>query len=250
MDYDKEYHIDIARGEMPELVLLPGDPQRAKTIAETFFKNPRQVAQKREYWSYRGEYNGVSVGVCSTGIGCPSAAIALEELIKVGCTTFIRVGTAGAVDPNMKAGDLAILAGAVRDDGTSRQYVPIEYPAVADSGLVRALTESATKRGARHRVGIGHTKDSFYSEFPEMTADPVTMKKRWDAWKRAGVIATEMESAVLFVLGSMRGVHVATACVIVGEPVEKEAKIIHKPQLDHLIPVALDALVLFSGKKV
>jgi uridine phosphorylase len=245
---DKEYHIDIAPGEMPELVLLPGDPDRARLIAEGFFEYPMEVAKKREYWSFKGTYNGVPVGVCSTGIGCPSAAIAIEELIKIGCKVFVRVGTSGAISPNAKAGDVIIFTGAVRDDGTSRQYVPLEFPAVADPSLVLALTEAAKKRDASYFVGIGHTKDSFYSEFPGMTANPEETKDHWEAMKNANVLATEMESAALFVIGTLRDVKVGTICVIVGENIEKEAKIEGKPPLDDLIHIALDAMTSLKMK--
>jgi len=245
---EPEYHIAIAPGEIPPLVLLPGDPDRARLIAEGFFKDSQEIARHREYWSYRGKYEGVSVGVCSTGIGCPSAAIALEELIKVGCTTFIRVGTAGAIEPSLKAGDLVIFTGAVRDEGTSRQYAPIEFPAVADPGIVRALADSAKARGVKYRMGIGHTKDAFYSEFPEMVTDPERMRNYWQTLRRANVIATEMESAALFVLGQVRQVRVGTACVIVGESIDKEAKIVGKPKIDNLTLVALDALKKMANR--
>jgi len=242
MAQEREYHISIAPGEMPPSVLLPGDPDRARLIAERFFKKPVEVAHKREYWSFRGEYEGAPVGVCSTGIGCPSAAIALEELVRVGCNTFVRVGTAGAIDPSLNAGDLVIFTGVVRDDGTSRQYVPIEFPAVADPGLVMALSESAGRRGARYRTGIGHTKDAFYSEYPGLVADPNRMKDRWNTLRRANVIATEMESAALFIIGQLRGVRVGSICVIVGESIDKESRIIEKPRIDELTCIALDAL--------
>ena len=240
---EKEYHIGLAPGDIPELVLLPGDPGRAREIAETFFEDPQEVAKKREFWSYKGIWKGTPVAVCSTGIGCPSAAIALEELIKIGCTKFIRVGTCGAISREVRSGDLVVFTGAVRDDGTSRQYVPIEYPAVADQEVVTAIREKATESGVIHHVGVGHSKDAFYSEFPDYVADPDEMKRKWDAMRRAGVLATEMESAALFVIGLLRDVKVGTVCVVIGENVEQEAKISGKPPLDELITVALDALV-------
>lgn len=232
----------IARGEIPERVLLPGDPQRAARIAEEFLDEHTPIAQRREYWSYRGTYRGVSVGVCSTGIGCPSAAIALEELIELGCRTFIRVGTAGAVDPSLERGDLAIFTASVRGDGTSRQYVPVEYPAVADYDVVRALVGAARARGVRYKVGIGHTKDSFYSEIPDKTTSPEAAREYWRSLQRANVLATEMESAVLFVLGQIRGVRTGCICEIIGEPVEKEARLDTGPSLRDLIPVSLEAI--------
>lgn len=243
MDSEKEYHIGIAPGEIPKLVLLPGDPDRSKKIAEQFFDNPEEIAKKREYWSFKGTWNDVPVAVCSTGIGCPSAAIALEELVKVGCKTFIRVGTSGAISHKVVSGDIVIFSGSVRDEGTSRQYVPIEFPAVAHPDTVIALTKAAEKRGATYHVGIGHSKDAFYSEHPDYVADPDSMRKKWTAMKDANVLATEMEAAALFVIGHLRGVKVGAACVVIGENVDQEAKIVGKPPLDDLVTVSLDALI-------
>jgi uridine phosphorylase len=246
MTDDKEYHIGIAPGEIPKLVLLPGDPDRAHDIAMRFFEDPEEVAKKREYWSFRGKWKGVPVAVCSTGIGCPSAAIALEELIKVGCTTFLRVGTSGAISRFVKAGDLVIFTGSVRDDGTSRQYVPIEFPAVASPEFVLALIQAAKDSGIAFHVGIGHSKDAFYSEHSDYVADREGMKRKWEMMRNSGVLATEMEAAALFVIGHLRGVKVGTICVAIGENVEKEAKIIGKPPIDNLVTVGLDAIISFK----
>ncbi|MFX0107223.1 MAG: nucleoside phosphorylase [Candidatus Hodarchaeota archaeon] len=243
MEKDREYHIDIAPGEIPELVLLPGDPDRSRLIAEKFFDNPQEVAKKREYWSFKGTYKGVPVAVCSTGIGCPSAAIAIEELIRVGCKVFVRVGTSGAIDPSLKAGDVVIFTGSVRDDGTSRQYVPIEFPAVASPELVMSLIKAAKESGADYKVGIGHSKDSFYSEYPGMVADSKRMKERWESYRRIGVLATEMEASALFIIGHLRGVKVGSICVVVGENIEKEVRIVGKPPLDNLVTIALEAMI-------
>ena len=242
MESEKEYHIGIGPGEIPELVLLPGDPDRAKKIAEEYFDNPTEIAKKREYWSFKGTWNGVPVAVCSTGIGCPSAAIALEELVKVGCKTFIRVGTSGAISHKVVSGDVVIFSGSVRDEGTSRQYVPIEFPAIAHPDTVIALTKAAEKRGATYHVGIGHSKDAFYSEHPDYVADPDSTRKKWAAMRESNVLATEMEAAALFVIGHLRGVKVGAACVVIGENVDQEAKIIGKPPLDDLVTIALDAI--------
>jgi len=242
MESDREYHIGIAPGEIPELVLLPGDPDRSKKIAEEFFDDPIEIARKREYWSFKGKWKGVPVAVCSTGIGCPSASIALEELVKVGCTTFIRVGTSGAISHKVIAGDVVIFSGSVRDEGTSRQYVPIEFPAIAHPDVVLALSKAAEKRGSRYHVGIGHSKDAFYSEHPNYVADPESTRKKWAAMRDANVLATEMEAAALFVIGHLRGVKVGAACVVIGENVDKEAKIVGKPPLDDLVTIALDAI--------
>jgi uridine phosphorylase len=247
MSEDKEYHIDIAPGEIPELVLLPGDPDRAKKIAMEFFDEPREIAKKREYWSFKGKWKGVPVAVCSTGIGCPSAAIALEELVKVGCTTFIRVGTSGAISRELTSGDIVIFSGAVRDEGTSKQYVPHSFPAVADPSVVLALKTAAEAKGAKYAIGIGHSKDAFYSEHPDLVADPDGTRAKWEALRDARVLATEMEAAALFVIGHLRGVKVGTACVVIGENIEKEQKIVGKPPLDDLVTIALDAIISIKG---
>ncbi|MHA1769214.1 MAG: nucleoside phosphorylase [Candidatus Thorarchaeota archaeon] len=242
MSDEREYHIGIAPGEFPELVLLPGDPERSQKIAEQFLESATEVARRREFWSFKGSWNGTPVGVCSTGIGCPSAAIALEELVRIGCRTFIRVGTSGAISHTVSTGDLVIFAGAVRDDGTSKQYVPVEFPAVADPVLVQALKSAAERRGTKFHVGVGHSKDAFYSEYPSLVADPEGMKRRWDLMRKTHVLATEMEAASLFVIGYLRQVRVGAVCVAIGENVEKETKIVGKPPLDDLITVALDAI--------
>ncbi|TFG27926.1 nucleoside phosphorylase [Candidatus Thorarchaeota archaeon] len=242
MESEKEYHIGIGPGEIPKLVLLPGDPDRARKIAEGFFDNPTEIAKNREYWSFKGTWKGVPVGVCSTGIGCPSAAIALEELVKIGCTTFIRVGTSGAISHRIVSGDIVIFSGSVRDEGTSRQYVPIEFPAIAHPETVIALSNAAEKQGVTYHVGIGHSKDAFYSEHPDYVTDPDGTRKKWAALRESNVLATEMEAAALFVIGHLRDVKVGAACVVIGENVDKEAKIVGKPPLDDLVIIALDAI--------
>ncbi len=243
MAEEKEYHIGIAPGEIPELVLLPGDPDRAKAIASGFFDEPEEIAKKREYWSFKGKWKGVPVAVCSTGIGCPSAAIAIEELIRVGCTTFIRVGTSGAISRELNSGDIVIFTGAVRDDGTSRQYVPLSFPAVADPTIVVALKKAAHAKGVIYHVGIGHSKDAFYSEHPDLVADPEGTRRKWEMMRTSRVLATEMEAAALFVIGHLRGVRVGTACVVIGENIEKEVKIVGRPPIDDLVSIALDAII-------
>jgi uridine phosphorylase len=246
MTDNREYHIGIAPGEIPELVLLPGDPDRAHDIAMEFFDDPEEIAKKREYWSFKGKWKGVPVAVCSTGIGCPSAAIAIEELVKVGCRRFLRVGTSGAISHSVSTGDLVIFTGSVRDDGTSRQYVPIQFPAVANPEMVVALLKAAQSCGVKYHVGIGHTKDAFYSEHPNFVADPEGTRRKWEMLRNSGVLATEMESAALFVIGHLRGVKVGTICVVIGENVEKEAKIEGKPPIHDMISVALDAITSFE----
>ncbi|MGL4875520.1 MAG: nucleoside phosphorylase, partial [Clostridium sp.] len=149
----KEYHIDVAKGEVGEYVILPGDPKRCEKIAK-YFDNPVLVADNREYVTYTGYLDGVKVSVTSTGIGGPSAAIALEELVKCGAKTFIRVGTCGGMDLEVKGGDLVVATGAIRAEGTSREYAPIEYPAVANLQVVNALVKASEDAKETYHVGV------------------------------------------------------------------------------------------------
>ena len=149
MKNNLQHHIHLQPEDVGRYVLLPGDPGRCEIIAK-HFDNPIHVATNREYVTYTGMLDGVKVSVTSTGIGCPSAAIAVEELARIGADTFIRVGTSGAIAPGIKTGDLAIVSGAIRDEGTSSHYLPIEFPAVADFQVVAALRRAAIKRGERY----------------------------------------------------------------------------------------------------
>ena len=200
----KQYHIQLQEGDVGRYVLLPGDPGRCEKIA-AFFDNPRLVAQNREYTTYTGTLLGEKVSVVSTGIGCPSTAIAVEELIKIGADTFIRVGTSGGMQPGTKTGDIAIVSAAIRDEGTTRHYLPIEFPAVADLDVVLALRQAAQKLDLPYRVGVSHSKDSFYGEV-ERSRMPMAARldARWDAWVAGGAVCSEMESAVIFILA---GIH-------------------------------------------
>lgn len=201
------YHVHLKKGDIGRYVLLPGDPFRTDFIA-TFFDNPRLVAHNREHKTWTGTLDGVPVSVVSTGMGCPSTAICLEELIACGADTFIRVGTAGRVCDRAfdESLDGVINTAAVRDEGTTRQYIPIEYPAVADRHVVDALAVAAKELGYNFIEGITQSKDSFYGQHePEnMPAEP-WLKARWEAWRRGNVISSEMEAAAIFVISSIRG---------------------------------------------
>jgi uridine phosphorylase len=198
-----QHHIHLKAGDVGGYVLLPGDPGRCELIAR-YFDNPEFIAQNREYVTYTGTLLGEKVSVTSTGIGCPSTAIAVEELIAIGAHTFVRVGTSGGIQPGTKAGDVAIVTGAIRDEGTSSQYMPIEFPAVADLDVVMALKEGAIRAGIPYRLGITQSKDSFYSEIePERMPISAHLEERWKAWVMGGAICSEMESAVLFILCSI-----------------------------------------------
>ena len=205
-DGETMYHIHCKPGDVGRYVLLPGDPFRTDLIA-SYFDDAKLVAHNREHKTWTGYLNGVKVSVTSTGMGCPSTAIAVEELIACGADTFIRVGTAGRVcdasyDESL---DGVINNAAVRDEGTTIHYIPIEYPAVADRHVVDALAVAAEKRGYNFLEGITQSKDSFYGQHePENMPAEYRLKERWEAWRRGNVVSSEMECAALFVISSIR----------------------------------------------
>ena len=230
----KQYHVALQRGDVGKYVLLPGDPGRCEPISR-LFDNPRHVATNREYVTYTGTLDGVPVSVTSTGIGCPSAAIALEELVRCGADTFIRVGTSGHIQKDSVSGELAIISAAIRDEGTSRHYMPIEFPAVADLEVVQALQVAAKKLGAHSRTGITQSKDSFYGQHePERMGVANELLARWRAWEIGGAICSEMEASALFVIASMLRVRAGGVMMVhAKEPM---------PPLDILLETAVGAL--------
>jgi uridine phosphorylase len=230
----KQYHIQLERGDVGKYVLLPGDPGRCEPISR-LFDNPRHVATNREYVTYTGTLDGVPVSVTSTGIGCPSAAIALEELVRCGADTFIRVGTSGHIQKDIHSGELAIISAAIRDEGTSRHYMPIEFPAIADIDVVLALQAAAKKNGAVHRTGITQSKDSFYGQHePERMGVAKDLLERWKAWEIGGALCSEMEASALFVIASMLRVRAGGVMMVHGkEPM---------PPLDILLETAVQGL--------
>lgn len=211
----KQYHTGVGPEDIGKYVIMPGDPKRCAKIAE-FFENPVLVADSREYTTYTGTLEGVKVSVTSTGIGGPSAAIALEELSKCGAHTFIRVGTCGGMQEDVLGGDLVIANGAVRMEGTSREYAPIEYPAVPDFGVTCALVRAAKKHADRFHVGVVQCKDSFFGQHePEVMPVSYELMDRWEAWLKMGCLASEMESAALFIAGSFLRVRVGSCFLVV-----------------------------------
>ena len=158
-----EYHVNLKKGDIGSYVVLPGDPKRCAKIA-AYLEDAYLVADNREYVTYTGYLQGEKVSVTSTGIGGPSAAIAMEELTNLGAKYFVRVGTCGGMQPDVESGDLIIATGAVRNEGTSREYAPIEYPAVADFRMSEALIAAAKQLGIRYHVGVVQCKDSFYGQ--------------------------------------------------------------------------------------
>ena len=211
---ERLYHINVAPGEVGRYVLLPGDPKRCEKIA-AYFENPVKIADHREYVTYTGTLDGERVSVCSTGIGGPSASIALEELTMCGADTFIRVGTAGGIDLDVTAGDIVIANGAIRMDGTSREYAPLEWPAVSDFILTAELVAAAEELGFRSHVGVVQCKDAFYGQHkPAELPNGTELLRKWEAWKRLGCKASEMESATLFTVGAYLRVRVGAVLFI------------------------------------
>lgn len=200
-----QYHINCREGDVGEYCILPGDPGRCEKIA-AYLDDARQVSYNREYNVYTGSLLGVPVSVCSTGIGGPSAAIAVEELFACGVKTFIRIGTCGGISLDVKCGDSVIATGAVRFEGTSREYAPLEFPAVPDFDVLSALVESAKALGGDYHVGVVQCKDSFYGQHsPARMPIASELLAKWEAWKRLGVLASEMEAAAIFTVCSALG---------------------------------------------
>ena len=187
-------HIMCGVGDVADYVLLPGDPKRAEKIA-TFFDDSRKVADYRGYVTYSGKVGKTAISTSSSGIGCPSAAIVVEELIKIGAKNLIRVGTTGALQPDIEVGDIIIATGAVRADGTTNAYVPIGYPAVADFQIVKALIEAAERLKKRFHLGIIVSSDAFYAENEDFVR----------SYNEAKVLSVEMEASVIFTLTNIKG---------------------------------------------
>jgi uridine phosphorylase len=198
-------HIMCGVGDVARYVLMPGDPNRVERIAG-FFDDAHKVASYRGYVTYTGKAGGVEVSACSTGIGCPSTAIAMEELMKIGADTFIRVGTTGALVPQLDSGDIVVATGAVRWEGTSRTYVPLEYPAVASYEVVNALLRAADELHVKVHPGIIISSDAFYGGNDEVLR----------RFGEANVLAIEMESSLMFTLASVRGMRAGSICTVDG----------------------------------
>ena len=203
---EKQYHINCAEGDVGRYVLLPGDPGRCEAIAR-HFDNPVHIGMNREYNIWTGYLLGQKVSVCSTGIGGPSASIAMEELHNIGADTFIRIGTCGGIALDVQPGDVVVATGAIRYEHTSLEYAPIEFPAVSDFDIAMALKQAGEALGYRVHTGVVQCKDSFYGQHsPEKSPVYYDLLQKWESWKRLGVKASEMESAALYVVAAALGV--------------------------------------------
>lgn len=243
-DVNRQYHIQVTKGEVGRYVILPGDPKRCVKIAQ-YFDNPVLIADNREYITYTGTLDGVKVSVTSTGIGGPSASIAMEELYRCGADTFVRIGTCGGMQTEIKSGDIVIATAAVRMEGTSREYAPIEYPAVANLDVTNALVEAAKEKGFIYHTGVVQSKDSFYGQHePEAMPVGYELINKWEAWKRMGCLASEMESAALFIVaGKLRARMGSCLLVLANQEREKlglENPVVH--DTDMAIRVAVEAI--------
>ncbi len=246
-------HILCGVGDVARYVLLPGDPKRVEKIA-SFFDESHKVADYRGFITYSGKVDGIGISACSTGIGCPSAAIVLEELSKIGAETFIRVGTTGALQPYIEVGDIVIATAAVRADGASRTYAPIEYPATASFKVVMALLQAAEELNRKTYTGIVLSSDSYYGQSGE------AMRK----FGEANVLSVEMESSIFFTFAGARGVRSGSILAVDGnlvkgagkgefEPGERSGELDDRVQtaIEDEIKIAIGAVkILERGSKV
>lgn len=239
-----QYHLQIRPGDVGRYVILPGDPKRCEKIAK-HFEDAKLVADNREFVTYTGYLEGEKVSVTSTGIGGPSASIAMEELVQCGADTFVRVGTCGGIDLDVKGGDIVIATGAVRMEGTSREYAPIEYPAVADLEVANALVVAAKELGFTYHTGVVQCKDAFYGQHePEMMPAGYELINKWEAWKKLGCLASEMETAALYIVAAKLHVRVG-ACFLVMANQEREKLGLENPVVhdtDMAVQVAVEAI--------
>ena len=207
-------HLPIKFGEVARYVIVPGDPNRVPVIAESL-ENVINQGQNREFNAYKGTHSGIEVSVVSTGIGCPSTAIAVEELSYIGAEVFIRIGTSGSVDKSAKKGDIFIATAAVRDDGTSKQYIPIEFPAIASHNVVGNLIKASKNLNIDSKVGICQSKDSFFGESePDRMPVAPYLDFKWKSWQEGGVGASEMEAATLFTLSQIKRIEAGAILAI------------------------------------
>jgi uridine phosphorylase len=209
----KQPHLLVEPGDVHDLALIPGDPGRVDRIAD-HCDDSEFVAENREYKVVNASYEGRDLTICSTGIGCPSAAIAVEELSSVGVETFVRVGTTGALQHGIDIGDMVVATGAAKNEGTSKRYEAVEYPAIPDYDVLSWLVDAAEARGEQVHVGPIASDDAFYAETEEYVTD----------WEDANILAVEMEAATVFTLARRKGLRAGAICTVDGNLVEGTQK--------------------------
>ena len=242
---ERQFHIQCTAEDIGHYVFLPGDPDRVPWIA-SYLENAQKVAQSREFTTYTGTLDGTRVSVTSTGIGGPSAAIAMEELAALGAHTFLRIGTCGGMQPELVPGALIVPTGAIRMEGTSQEYMPLAFPAVPDFGLTEHLVCAARAAAYDYHTGVVQCKDSFYGQHsPETMPVAPALLQNWQAWKAAGTLASEMESAALFTVAAARHVRCATILQMLWNQ-ERQAVVRDKEHaasdMTHAIEVAVAAM--------
>lgn len=241
---EKQYHIHMKQGDVGKYVLLPGDPKRCKLIAK-YFDDAVLVADNREYVTYTGYLDGEKVSVTSTGIGGASTSIAVEELYKIGADTFIRIGTCGGIDLSVESGSLVVATSAIRMEGTTKEYAPIEFPAVADFEIVTELVNSCKERNEKFHVGVVECKDSFYGQHdPETKPVSYELLNKWQAWKKLHTKASEMESAALFVVSSYLNTRAGSIFLVVNNQEREKQNLLNEvvEDTDKAIKTAINAL--------
>ena len=240
----KQYHIACGQGQVGRYAILPGDPGRCEKIAQ-YLESPKLIAQNREFTTYTGCLDGELVAVTSSGIGGPSAAIAIEELNALGVDTIIRVGTSGGMSRKVHVGDVVIASSAIRMEGTTKEYMPIEFPAAADFEVTRALAEAALESGIPYHVGVVECKDSFYGQHaPQRMPVSYELENKWKAWIQGGALTSEMESAALFIVSSVLGIRAGSILLVGVNPELKKAGINegHCNDTDRPIRIAVNAM--------
>ena len=215
------YHIKAAPGDIAPYVLLPGDPKRVPLVA-ALWDEAHLVGDNREHCTYTGTYKGMPITCTSTGMGCPSTAIAMEELARCGATTFLRMGTCGSMQPYVKQNDICVFDSACRFEGTTKMYVPTEYPAVANHQMVEGIIQSLETSGLPYHVGTSRCVDAIFTYRPEPeTSFHNYHPHNWDSFltdlAQANVIAGEMESSAVLVLSRIWGLRGAALCIAVGD---------------------------------
>ena len=239
---ERKYHVGLLAEEVGKYILYPGDPARTAIVAK-FLDGAREVAFNREYRTFTGTVAGVAVSATSSGMGGPSVAIGMEELRELGVHTFLRVGTCGATQPEIKVGDLVIATGAVRTEGTGDGYVPKEFPAVANYAVVTALLESAREMGAPHHLGIVRAVDALYSDLvPDTMPDAPGLRAELAMWARAGVLANDMETSTLFVVGAVRKLRAGSLLLCVDEVGAGAIEHVDPSYMERMLRVAVGAI--------
>lgn len=240
----KQYHVALQPGDIGDYVLLPGDPARSDIVAK-YLDDAQLMANNREHRTFTGTYKGVKISVTSTGMGCPSAAIAAEELINIGAKTLIRIGSSAALDARINIGDLMISTAAMKNEGTSRFYVPESFPAVPDFEFTHQLIQTAKQMtattGEKVYIGINSSDDAFYGETPEFL----------DSLRKLKIMNIEMEASALYTIGHLRGARVACICGCSGNLTNAEVIYTHKNEKlaeawEREIRIVLEAIYTFE----